>query len=60
MKPEQKQLKKQMKFIMKIQLEIIGRKTIVTYNGKSKEHNTVWLKSLLLKDMLNLLEDGNL
>ena len=45
---------------MKVELEIIGRKTIVTYNGKSKEHNTVWLKSLLVKDMLNLIKDEKL
>ena len=42
---------------MKIQLEIIGRKTIVTYNGKSKKHNTVFLKSLSYKDAINYITE---
>ena len=34
---------------MKIQLEITGHKTIVTYNGKSSEHNSVWIKNRNLR-----------
>lgn len=37
---------------MKIELEIIGRKTIVTYNGKTKEHKSAFLNRLIFKDAI--------
>ncbi len=45
---------------MKIQIEIINRKTTVTANGKTTEHNTVWLKSLKMSDFIQLVKDGKL
>lgn len=45
---------------MKIQIEIINRKTTVTANGKTTEHNTVWLKSLKMSDFIQLIKDGKL
>lgn len=45
---------------MKVIIELLGRKTKVSYNDKSSEHNTVWLKKLTLNDLLLLIEDGNL
>ncbi len=45
---------------MKIQLEIINRKTIVTYNGKKTIHNTVWIRSLKVNDLIQLIKDGKL
>lgn len=45
---------------MIVQFEIKGRKTFVTYNGKTTEHNTVWLLRHLLKDLVQLLKDRNL
>lgn len=44
---------------MKIQIEIKGRKTIVTYNGKTKEHETKFLNSLSYKDAINYLMDSS-
>lgn len=45
---------------MTIRFEIKGRKTLVTYNGKTTEHRTTWLKSLSFKDLTQLIKDGNL
>lgn len=45
---------------MKIEIEIINRKTTVTANGKTSQHNTVWLKSLKLSDLIQLIKDGKL
>ena len=45
---------------MKIEIEIIKRKTIVTANGKTSEHNSVWIKSLKMSDLIQLIKDGKL
>lgn len=44
---------------MKIELEITGRKTIVTYNGKTKQHKTKFLNSMPYKDAINYLMDSS-
>ena len=45
---------------MKIEIEIIKRKTIVTCNGKTSQHKTVWIKSLKLSDLIQLIKDEKL
>lgn len=37
-------------------LEITGRKTTATYNGKQTEHKTSFLKKLSLSDIINYLK----
>lgn len=40
---------------MKITIEIKGRITKVTYNGKTTEHKTAFLKKLTVNDFLNYI-----
>ena len=42
---------------MKLEINVIGRKTEVTYNGKTTVHKTVFLKSLSYKDAINYLTE---
>ena len=42
---------------MKITIEIQGRKTLVNYNGKETEHNTVFLKKLTVNDFINYITE---
>jgi len=42
---------------MKITLEEIGHKTHVTYNGKTKQHKTAFLKKLSYSDAINYLKE---
>ena len=42
---------------MKLTIEIQGRKTIVEHNGKTTEHNTVFLKKLTVNDFINYITE---
>lgn len=42
---------------MKLQIEVIKRKTLITHNGITTEHKTTWIKNMTVNDLINTLED---